>query len=278
MAPLVLRMVCGTRAYINCPGLAVAVLSLYIPSTRQAEQLINTRQSATTNGTRLDNKNYGVGNTSSFQNYSDGQPSAASDSIHLTRLDNDCKNDDIGKNEYEEPEENLFGNVYREQSHEDLSKHVVRPITTKVTGDMLGTSLYHDANRGSILHTDSMHGLPTTSVAVSSNSPLAAGSDHDLESNRMSYPNQKDEEKITACSTTASLSNCTVETSMPVCGMTPMSSNISEGAPGTHAEKACDRCDQKMPGDYDGLYCIDCEEEIDRIMIEDELQAKWHAG
>ena len=76
----------------------------------------------------------------------------------------------------------------------------------------------------------------------------------------------------------SSLSNCTVETSMPVCGTTPMSSNISEGAPGIHAEKACDRCAQKMPADYDGLYCIDCEEEIDRIMIEDEIQEKRHAG
>ena len=42
--------------------------------------------------------------------------------------------------------------------------------------------------------------------------------------------------------------------------------------------KACDRCAQKMPTDCDGPYCMDCEEEIDRIMIEDEIQAKRHAG
>ena len=42
--------------------------------------------------------------------------------------------------------------------------------------------------------------------------------------------------------------------------------------------KDCVRCAQKMPADYDGLYCIDCEEETDKLMMEDEAQAKRHTG
>ena len=43
--------------------------------------------------------------------------------------------------------------------------------------------------------------------------------------------------------------------------------------------KDCGRCAQKgMPADYDGLYCLACEDEIAEILFENETLAAREAG